>query len=116
MIIREPIKPATRIFRWEDWPDDVREELRAWNRERIAGVAGRPWRLSFYRTGWGWPGNTGERTFRCDVCKWLCWHSSNGTATLAGYRRVCDECLIDLARRTISDRALRSCYRDVTGF
>lgn len=115
MIIREPIKPRSEINRWADWPDDVREELKAWNRQR-APFPGWHYRLGFYRAGPLRNGAYPLRTFRCSECKYLCMHHPNGTATLDGYTKVCDECLIHLARRAISDRSMRSCFRDVTGF
>lgn len=104
MILREPIKPVSPINRWDDWPEDVHDELKAWNRERMPGM-GYYYRLGFYRGSLPLrKGSRPPRTFRCSICKYLCMHHPNGTATLGGVRQVCDECLIVLARQTIADR------------
>lgn len=78
------VMPVSRIVSWKGWPDDVRERLRGWNRERA---------LTFTRIGfWG-----EQHVFQCSGCSE--WHEPpvNGVAVLSG-NAYCDLCLIVLCR------------------
>ena len=78
---------SKRIEGWEDWPNDVVQLLRAWNRE---------WRLRF---------PNGHSGFTCSRCENRFDSNRYGDAALDG-KAICDDCLIALARRSDVDRVL----------
>lgn len=73
-------KPASMIETWEDWPDDVRSTLRAWNHASCQI-------LRFPYT----------RGFICADCYEEYAPNRYGDAVLDG-RNLCDGCLIDVCR------------------
>lgn len=94
------VKPRSEINSWEGWPDDVRDLLRHWNRQR---------RLSFRGGSFDWgrigvqPRYSGagfdftQAVFRCTSCQAPCETHPSGRAEL-DLRPYCDPCLIELAR------------------
>lgn len=93
-------KPRSEINSWEGWPDDVRDLLRHWNKQR---------RLSFRGGSFDW-GRIGaqpryrqggfdftQAVFRCHSCQAPCETHPSGRAELDA-RPYCDLCLIALAR------------------
>lgn len=80
-----PLKPASPIRSWRDWPEDVVEILKWWN----GGHRG----LSF----------SGHGVFKCPDCERFCEPQMYGTATIHGVE-VCDDCLIVRARRALAKR------------
>lgn len=80
-----PVKPPSQISTWDSWPKDVRSIIRHWNKKREV-------RLSFVRTLY---------TFKCDDCDTFCHAHSCGAAVFPGELWVCDDCLIQRARRMI---------------
>lgn len=72
------LKEPSPIKSWKDWPDDVRETLRDWNRGK--GLSFRGWQI-----------------FKCPDCEWFCKPQKYGTACLNGVH-ICDDCLIDRVR------------------
>lgn len=77
-----PLKPASPIRSWRDWPEDVVDLLKHWN----GGYRG----LSFW----------GHRVFKCPDCEQFCEPQKYGTATLHGVE-ICDDCLIARARAAL---------------
>lgn len=75
-----PVKPASDIQHWGQWPDDVRQTLRDWNKSRVR-------RLRFTHVG----------VFKCQACQQFCKSHTYGAAVLDG-DPYCDDCLIDVAR------------------
>jgi hypothetical protein len=80
-------KPHGHTRGYEGWPEDVRDQIIAWNRER---------RLSFLRH---------RKPFQCVKCKATCESNPNGDATVwAGSVGLtfCDDCLIAAARPVVA--------------
>lgn len=71
------LKPPTNIHSWKDWPDDVRETLRAWNHYSVQRL-----RFPYLRKG-----------LTCRSCGSLCASDGDGDAVLDEHN-YCDECLI----------------------
>jgi hypothetical protein len=85
--------PASGISSWADWPDDVRDILRAWNKERFNDG----YRLRFEMTSvLGLP----PSTFICRECLEEHYEPDYGVALFEG-KTLCDPCLIASARRSI---------------
>jgi hypothetical protein len=77
------VRPPSGIRTWADWPLDVVDVLREWNKKRD---------LSFVYISTG-----GSRViFRCEVCE--LWHDPSTTVGILRKKAVCDGCLIKLAR------------------
>lgn len=94
------VKPRSEINGWDGWPEDVRDLLRHWNKQR---------RLSFRGGSFDW-GRIGvqprysrgrldfsQAVFRCFKCQAPCKTHPSGRAELDS-RPYCDACLIELAR------------------
>jgi hypothetical protein len=81
-----PVKPATEIDSWSDWPDDVRSLLRWMNHYSTQ-------RLRFMRL---WT-DLKILTFVCTDCKEECGAHTYGAAVLDD-DWLCDDCLIERAR------------------
>jgi hypothetical protein len=77
-----PLKPASGIRTWTDWPEDVVEILKWWN----GGYRG----LSFW----------GHRVFKCPDCNQFCEPQMYGNATIDKVS-FCDDCIIARARRAL---------------
>lgn len=74
-----PVKPASSINSWGHWPEDCEPRIR----EIVAG---------FYPTG---------GVFKCSICELFCQPHQYGVPHLNKATRevLCDDCLIELARR-----------------
>jgi hypothetical protein len=73
-----------RVKSWAGWPDDVRDTLHAWNRER---------RLSFVGAFVGW-----QHTFKCPDCERFIDPSGTTACRLDG-SLICDDCIVRRARK-----------------
>jgi hypothetical protein len=95
-------KPASTIDSWSDWPEDVQELLKEWNRqERLSFRGGAfAWnRIGFQARhrasvmGFDWS----LAVFACTRCQAPCVTHSRGRAEL-DFEPFCDDCLIAYAR------------------
>lgn len=77
------VRPPSGIRTWDDWPTDVVEVLREWNRKK---------ELSFIYISNGHV----RVIFQCEVCE--DWHTPQATVGVLRKRAVCDSCLIKIAR------------------
>lgn len=82
--------PASPIRRWEEWPDDVRPTLQAWNKERSDGR----WHLRFEINA---VVAAPRPVFCCSGCGYEHYEPEFGVALLDG-APICDGCLIIVAR------------------
>jgi hypothetical protein len=91
------VHPPSQIGSWGAWPDDVRDTLLLWNKQRWRDAADglMQWRLSFSMAAC-WPMSR-PRVFKCWRCKLFHEQPRYGTAIFEG-RAHCDGCMIELAR------------------
>lgn len=80
-----PIKPASPINTWRDWPADVREIIHGWNHGKG---------LTFIRS---------PNVFKCFDCGAYCRTHRHGAAVFRDRRGgewLCDDCVIARARES----------------
>jgi len=77
------VRPPSGIRTWADWPKDVVDVLREWNKKKD---------LSFVYISNG----QSRVIFKCEVCE--IWHDPGSTVGVLRKKAVCDSCLIKLAR------------------
>lgn len=103
LIYPVPVKPATGINRWGDWPQDVEPVLLSWNsgpRSRRKEYGDHS--LSFRRSLRGSIFEPSMSVFKCVDCSEFCEPHAHGAAVL-DEDWLCDECLIGRARRVLAE-------------
>lgn len=98
------VKPASGIGRWGQWPQDVEQLLRWWNKQG---------RLTFRRTATGSIFDPQVNVFKCEDCSEFCEPHAHGAAVLDG-DWLCDDCVITRARQhqpTTRPRVCSHCHK-----